>query len=336
MRTRLTRLSVASAVVFLVGTAGAFGGAGTARAAEPVVVGSCATTVRGAPGTPVALSPGAVLGPVVDLVRAVPLLGPPLAEPFRKAFAAMPPIPIGAIPTGKGVITGGEIANRVNAELAELPLLGPIITTLTGQVQKTLAGLCGVTVEGVNAAAAPVQDGSKALADASQKAVEQVVPGAPGTKPQPNPGTPPPTGQPGTTPATGTPGAAPGVGQSPFTPVGGVGAIDLPLYGSNPWGGNFGRVPLFGYGALPFAVPGQYSPSPGVRYGGGVSGYRPGHGLPGTGDADGVQTAGRAQALPDVGRTGGGVAAPVLLAVLLLSCVTGALVRTWVLRRAVA
>ncbi|MGM1065244.1 hypothetical protein [Saccharothrix sp. Mg75] len=337
MRTRLTRLSIASAVVFLVGATGFAGGTGTALAAEPVVVGDCAATVRGAPGTPVALSTGAVLGPVVDLIRAVPLLGPPLAEPFKQAFAAMPPIPIGAVPTGKGVITGGEIANKVNAELAELPLLGPIVTTLTGSVQRTLSGLCGVAVEGVNAVAAPVQDGSKALADASEGAVRQVLPGAPGTPPQPNPGTPPPTGRPGTTPGTpGAPGTAPGGAQSPFTPVGGVGAIDLPLYGANPWGGNFGRVPLFGYGSLPFAVPGQYSPSPGVRYGGAVSGYRPGYGLPGAGDQDGVQTAGRAQALPDLGRAGGGVAAPVLLAVLLLSLVTGALVRTWVLRRAVA
>lgn len=110
----------------------------------------------------------------------------------------------------------------------------------------------------------------------------------------------------------------------------------MPLYGTNPWGGNFGRVPLFGYGALPFAVPGRYAPSPGVRYGGGVSGYRPGYGVPGDSDADSVHTAGRAQALPGVGRMGGGVAAPVLLAVLLLACVTGALVRTWVLRRAAA
>ncbi|MEU4739046.1 hypothetical protein AB0G02_01100 [Actinosynnema sp. NPDC023658] len=336
MRIRLTRLVGAATVVLAVGTAGAAAGSGSASAAEPVVVGSCATTVQGAPGTPVALSTGAVLDPVVQLVRAVPLLGPPLAEPFRQAFSALPPIPLGAIPTGSGVITGGEIANKVNAELAKLPLLGPIIVTLSSGVRTELTKLCGVTLQGVNAAVAPVQDGSKALADASQQAVGQ-VPGVPGGKPSPN--QPPQTGQPGVNPGT-TPGASdPGTspsGQPRNNPVGGVGGLDVPLYGSNPWGGNFGRVPLFSYGSLPFAVPGRYAPSPGVRYGGGVSGYRPGYGVPGAEDSDSVQTAGRAQALPAGGRMGGGVAAPVLLAVLLLSCVTGALVRTWVLRRATA
>jgi hypothetical protein len=329
----------ATAVVFAVGTAGAAAGSGSAAAAEPVVVGSCATTVQGVPGTPVSLSPAAVLDPVVQLIRAVPLLGPPLAEPFRQAFSALPPIPVGAIPTGTGVITGGEIANQVNAELAKLPLLGPIIVILTDGVRTELTKVCGITVQGVNAAVAPVQDGSKALADTSEQVTSQ-LPGLPGTNPSPT--TPPQTGQPGTNPGTSDPGSSnPGTSPtpSPYAPVGGLGALDVPLYGASPWGGgwggNFGRVPLFGYGSLPFALPGQYAPSPGVRYGGGVNGYRPGYGLPGT-DSDGVQTAGRAQALPGSGRMGGGVAAPVLLAVLLLSCVTGALVRTWVLRRAVA
>ncbi|MFD1150867.1 hypothetical protein [Saccharothrix hoggarensis] len=334
MRTRLTRLLGAVAVVLAAGTAGVAAGSGSAVAAEPVVVGDCKTTVQGAPGTPVSLSPTAVLDPVVQLIRAVPLLGPPLVDPFRQAFSALPPIPIGAIPTGSGVITGAVIADKVNAELAKLPLLGPIIVTLSNGVRTELTKLCGVAVQGVNAAAAPVQDGSKALADASQQAVGQ-APGQPGAKPTPIPGTPPQTGQPGTNPGTGNPGGTP-ANQSPFAPVGGVGALDVPLYGTNPWGANFGRVPLFGYGSLPFAMPGLYAPSPGVRYGGGVSGYQPGFALPGGGDSDGVQTAGRAQALPGVGRMGGGVAAPVLLAVLLLSCVTGALVRTWVLRRATA
>ncbi len=334
MRIRLTRLVSAAAVVFAVGTAGAAAGSGSAAAAEPVVVGSCATTVQGAPGTPVALSPAAVLDPIVQLVRAVPLLGPPLAEPFRQAFSALPPIPIGAIGTGTGVITGGEIANKVNAELVKLPLLGPIIVTLSHGVRAELTKLCGVTVQGVNAAAAPVQDGSRALADVSEQATGQLPGVPPGGRPSPN--QPPQTGRPGANPGTSQPGGSqPGQAPAP-SPVGGVGGLDVPLYGSNPWGGNFGRVPLFSYGSLPFAVPGRYAPSPGVRYGGGVSGYRPGYGVPGGDDSDGVQTAGRAQALPGYGRMGGGVAAPVLLAVLLLSCVTGALVRTWVLRRAVA
>ena len=336
MRTRLTRLFGAVLVALAIGAAGAVAGQGTAAAAEPVVVGSCRTTVEGAPGTPVALSPGAVVDPVVNLVRAIPLLGPPLADPLRQAFTSLPPIPIGAIPTGTGVITGGEIANKVVAELAKIPLLGPVIGTLAGSVQQTLSATCGVTVKAVNAVVAPVQDGTSAIADASQGIVEQVVPGA--NQPQtPPPGGQPGTGQPGTgTPGTGTgttPGGQPGPG-SIFSPVGGVGPGDVPLYGPQGLGANFGRVPLFGYGSLPFATPGLFSPSPGVRYGGQVPGYTPGYGLPTT-DPGNVQTAGRAQALPGTGKMGG-VAAPVLLAVLALSCVTGALVRTWVLRRSAA
>ncbi len=334
MRTRLTRLLGAVAVVFAVAAAGA----GTAQAAEPVVVGSCATTVQGAPGTSVALSPSAVVQPIVDIVRAVPLLGPGIANQLKPVFTALPPIPIGAIPTGTGVITGGEIANRVVAELNRIPLLGPVLSLVVGTVQSTLTQLCGVTVTGVNAVVAPVQDGAEVVGDVGEQLGAQ-LPGLPETKPTPDPGTPPTTGQPGTGQPGGTPGTGtgqPGNGQAGgFTPVGGVGGLDLPLYGSNPFGGNFGRVPLFSYGSLPFAMPGQFSPSPGVRYGGNIPGYRPGYGLPGA-DTDGVQTAGRAQALPGTGRMGGGVAAPVLLAVLALSCVTGALVRTWVLRRAVA
>ncbi len=336
MRTRLTRLLGAAAVALAVGALGAAAGQGTAVAAEPVVVGSCKTTVDGAPGTPVSLSPGAVVDPVVNLVRAIPLLGPPLADPLRQAFTALPPIPIGAIPTGSGVITGGVIANKVVAELAKIPLLGPVIGTLGASVQQTLSATCAVTVRGVNAVVAPVQDGTDAIADASGQVVGQLVPGA--TQPQtPPPGGQPSTGQPGTgtPPGTGTGGTPgqPGPG-SIFSPVGGVGPGDLLLYGPGGLGANFGRVPLFGYGSLPFATPGLFSPSPGVRYGGQVPGYTPGYGLPTT-ETGNVQTAGRAQALPGIGKMGG-VAAPVLLAVLALSCVTGALVRTWVLRRSAA
>jgi len=337
MRTRLTRLLGAAAVALVVGVLSAAAGQGTAVAAEPVVVGSCRTTIEGAPGTPVSLSPGAVVDPVVNLVRAIPLLGPPLADPLRQAFTSLPPIPIGAIPTGSGFITGGDIANKVVGELAKIPLLGPVIGTLSASVQQTLSATCGVTVQGVNAVVAPVQDGTSAIADASQGIVEQIVPGA-GRPQTPPPGGQPSTGQPGTggtTPGTGTGSSSgqPGPG-SIFSPVGGVGAGDLQLYGPQGLGANFGRVPLFGYGSLPFATPGLFSPSPGVRYGGQVPGYTPGYGLPTT-DSANVQTAGRAQALPGTGKMGG-VAAPVLLAVLALSCVTGALVRTWVLRRSAA
>jgi hypothetical protein len=288
-------------------------GAVPATAAEPIVVGSCATSVQGTPGTPVSLSPNAVLQPVTDLVRAVPLLGPPLVEPFKQAFSQLKPIPIGAVQAGTTTISGATIANAVMAELQKLPLLGPILGTLDKTVRATLTSGCGVVVTGVNQVAAPVQDGSKAIADASQQAVGGIqAPKPPAGQPQPQPGT-PPGQQPGVTP--GTPGAPQGI----------AGNREFALYS---FGSNFGRVPLFTYGSLPFAMPGLYSPSPGVRYGSQVPRASNGNGV----DIDPVQAAGRATALPRLGGPGG-VGAPVLVAVLLLACVTGALVRTWVLRR---
>lgn len=288
-------------------------GAVPATAAEPIVVGSCATSVQGTPGTPVSLSPAAVTQPITDLIRAIPLLGPPLADPFKQAFSQGKPIPIGAVQVGTTTISGATIANAVVAELQKLPLLGQIIGTLDKSVRSTLTSGCQVVVTGVNQVAAPVQDGAKAVADASQQAVGAIqAPKPPAGQPQPEPGT-NPGQQPGVNP--GTPGATPGAPSN----------RDFSLYS---FGANFGRVPLFSYGSLPFAMPGLYSPSPGVRYGSQVPRASNGNGL----DIDPVQAAGRATALPRLGGPGG-VGAPVLVAVLMLACVTGALVRTWVLRR---
>lgn len=304
-------LSVAATALLALASASV---GGVAHAADPIVVGSCATTVQGAPGTPVSLSPAAVTQPITDLVRAVPLLGPPLAEPFKQAFTQVKPIPIGAIQAGTTTITGGTIANAVMAEVNKIPLLGPILGTLDQTVRATLTSGCKVTVTGVNQVAAPIQDTSKGLADQSQALTPQLPgqPKPPGQQPQPQPGTNPGT-QPGTQPGV------PGVG------AGAPSNRDFSLY---PIGSNFGRVPLFSYGSLPFAMPGLYSPSPGVRYGSQVPRASNGTGVEG----DLVQAAGRATALPRLSGPGG-VGAPVLVAVLMLALVTGALVRTWALRR---
>ena len=112
-------------------------------------------------------------------------------------------------------------------------------------------------------------------------------------------------------------------------PVGGgdAGPDEVSLY--DP--AQFARTPPRDYGGIPVAEAGRFAPSPAVRYGG-VPGYSPEFGLLGR-DSE-ISTAGGAQPLPIDGAGRGQVAFPVLLAVLLLSVVTGALVRTWVLRRA--
>jgi len=334
MRRRVRSFATAIALVFTTSVVGLLAGSGTASAAEPIVVGDCSTSVQGKPGQPVSLAPAAVLGIVTDAVRAVPLLGPPLAGAANQAFAALPPIPIGALPNGTGYITGGTIANAVVAELKKIPLLGPVLATVVNTVQGQLTQLCGVTVTGANAVAAPVQEGAEAVADASEDATSKIIPGLPGV-PGGNPGggggTTPPGGTPGGTPGAGGGGGGTGMPAPNQPPLGGLPGMGLDLYQPGLW--NFGRWPMADYSNIPFARAGLWAPAPGVRYGGGVPGYSPEFGIVGdTPPDDGVSVAGRAEALsPPVGQR---VEFPVLIAVLALSGVTAALVRTWVLRRA--
>jgi hypothetical protein len=328
------RLAAALAVAFVVVTSSLIGGS-TAAAATPIVVGSCAATVQGAPGTPIALQPAAVLEPIVNVIRSVDLLGV-LTPAVRSAFAKMPPIPIGSIPTGTGTITAGQIANAVIAELNKIPLLGPVIGKVAQGVQGTFAGLCGVTVKAANTVAAQAQDNSKALADKANTAVSGPFPNAGAQRSAPG-------GKPGTQPGKPGPGGSTGGGVGGGTPP--PPAAQLPvvdgMYPTAPqlsgWGWNTGRSPMTDYSTIPFAQAGLYAPSPGVRYGGGVPGYSPQFGILGVDNPpnDGVQAAGHAEAIGGVpGRPD--IDISVLIAVLVLSGVTAALVRTWVLRKAAA
>jgi hypothetical protein len=335
MRGRIGTLTTAATLMLATSSLGLAATAGTASAAAtPIVIGSCATSVQGEPGQPVSLSPSAVVQPVTNVLNAIPLLGPPLAQPFQKAFTALPPIPIGALPTGSGYISGATIANQVVAQLKNIPLLGPVIGLLVGGVQQALTAGCGVAVQGANAVVAPIQNGTGALGGSTSGGGSTGGTGGGGTTGGGSTGGTTGGGTGGST-GGGTTGGTGGGGSVNFPTSGGVSSGGVQLYqftGTNSY--DYGRVPLFSYTNLPFAVPGDFAPSPGVLYGGNVSGYAPQVGsLSGTSSAaDGVQTAGRAQALPGSG-SGSGVAAPVLIAVLALAGVTAALVRTWVLRR---
>ncbi|MBB4674909.1 hypothetical protein HNR67_001027 [Crossiella cryophila] len=307
--------------------------AGSAQAAEPILIGDCGATVQGKPGQPIQLSAGAVAAPVVEVVRRVPLLGPPLAGAVDKAVRALPPIPIGAVPDGKGgFITGGQIAGRVIDALRRIPLLGPILGEVLKGVQQVLSAGCGVTVKTLNAVAAPIQEGAKNLPGGSSSPKPPpgtTNPGQPGPGPgNPPPGTPPPgSSNPGTPPpGSSNPGTPP-----PGTPGAGTPIPDFQLPRLEGGGlYDYGRVPLYDYSGLPAAVPGGLGAlAPGDRYGQASPGSAGAYGLPEGGD--GVASAGQARALPTDGA--GRVAAPVLLAVLALSMVTAGLVRTWVLRR---
>ena len=323
MRRRARGFAAAAALVLGV-CATALVSNGTANAAEPIVVGDCSTTVQGRPGQPLALRPAAVLAPVLNVVRAVPVLGPTLAGPVNTQISRMGNIPLGSLPATDTSISGSQIATaalpQIQAAIKNIPLIGGVLAQILGGVQSALASGCGIVVDVVNQVAAPVQDGAKAVGG--------LIPGG-ATGPGP--------GVPGGTPGGGT-GQTPGGGGNPNTgmpspnqpPVGGYQSGGWSLYQPGLW--NFGRSPMADYSSIPFARPGLFAPSPGVRYGGGVPGYTPQFGILGTDNpGDGVQAAGRAEALtPPEGQK---IAFPVLLAVLALSVVTAALVRTWVLRR---
>lgn len=341
MHAKWAKLAGATALAAAVTVGSAALGAGPAAASTPILIGSCATSVQGAPGTPVELAPSAVVQPITNLINAIPLLGPPLAGSFQSAWDALPPIPLGALPTGSGVISGGQIANDVVAQLQQLPLLGPIIGLLVTNVQSALTSMCQVGMTGLNQAVAPVQDGTQAIAQGSQQAQQSLgiipkssgAPGGGGTRGQAgNPGT-PGQQQGGGGSTSGMPSSnSPVLGGLPFT-----GSGDS-LFGNGDLTGlGLAESPLARYAGIPFASAGLFDPSPGVKYGGDVTGYAPGFGVLGqnsTPSPDGVQTAGQAEALgPTGGALAGGVGLPMLLAVLMLAGVTAALVRTWVLRR---
>ncbi|MGX7823801.1 hypothetical protein ACTG9Q_01790 [Actinokineospora sp. 24-640] len=340
MRRRLGTIAAGLALVLGGASAGLVVGTSSAAAAAPIVVGSCSASVKGAPGTPLSLSPSAVLDPVLSVVRAVPLLGPTLAGGVAGAVRGMGDIPLGVIPNADTTISGTTIAAaavpRIRSAIQGVPLIGPVLGGIVTGVQDTLAGACRIVVDVVNTAAAPVQEGVEKVGEVARKVTEPVPPG-PG---QPgDPGR--PGGNPGGTPGGGggggggTPGPPAGGGGGGGAPpltnpvVGGVGPGGVPLYNG------LGRVPMDYYGSIPAFAPGAFSPSPAIRYGGAVPGYTPEFGILGSeADSDGVQAAGYAEAIGPAG--GNRVALPVLLAVLILSGVTAALVRTWVLRRTAA
>lgn len=325
-RSRLARLAVAAGLTVAMASGGVLAGSGVASA-SPIVLGSCATSVQGAPGTPVELSPSAVVQPITNLIKAIPLLGSTLAGSFQGAFDALPPIPIGAIPSsGGGSISGAQVANAVVAQLDKMPLLGPVIGTLAGEVQSTLTSMCGVGVSAINTAGSAAQSGTAAVAGGSRQLQQSL----------------------GLAPAAGSPGSGGGAPSQGGSGGSGGGASQLPASNSPVVGGVspdfsgmswpdqfFGSAtsPFDRYSGIPFATAGLFAPSPGVRYGGDVPGYSPGYGVLGQDSPNGVQNAGHAETLGGFGALPGGVGLPMLLAVLALSGVTAALVRTWVLRR---
>ena len=132
-------------------------------------------------------------------------------------------------------------------------------------------------------------------------------------------------GQPTQPPGTTNPDPSqPGATQPPLVPPGS--SVDAPGYRYER-----GGLPMYDFSRTPYSVANRFgqAAAPAFRFGQQLPGYAPQFGVL----DDAVTDAGAARALPVGGP--GAVALPVLLAVLMLSAVAGALVRTWVLRRAI-
>lgn len=280
---------------------------------------------------------------------------------FLLASSAMLAAPGAASAETKTVKCGGTVKAAPGDRIVAVTPLGVKLDLglVTDTVGSLLNGLCTVTVTVVDTATAPLPGGKQAgdavgsVVGGTTRAVGGVVDGtgraltggdepAPQAPPGgPAPQRPPAQGTGGTPPASS--GSAPNQWSMPRadSPVlGGSSPRGMALLSS---GYGTGWAPRRDYSGIPAATAGLFAPSPGVRYGGQIPGYSPRYGMlepqqdtrnPGSGSADDVDDAGQAESLPAraSGAWDDSAAIPLLLAVLALSGVTAALVRTWVLR----
>lgn len=310
MRPRLVRISAGTAVVLALSTSGALLGAGVAGAAPEITLGSCNTTVQGSPGQPVGLSQSAVVAPVTNVVRGIPLLGPAAADTVANTMNSWGPMQLPAIPgAGSSTVSGNAIADQVIQEINGIPVLGLALGLVDSGVRSSLSTLCSVT----------------------EKVLPPPPPPPPTNRPTTQPAPPPPGGQPGGDPTTtqnrGPSGGVPAGPGGSGLPGGDPGSGTVLPGGSGGFPGtSLGTVPSYDFTALPgaFTAPNiDYSALPSVTDGPG--------GQP-NGYADSPNNvAGQANLLNAASDQG--IQLPIAVAVLALGAVTAALVRSFVLRR---
>lgn len=211
-----------------------------------------------------------------------------------------------------------------------------VVDGITSLVGGLLNGLCEITVNVVDTAVAQVPVVGQPAADAINGAVSsttETIAGAgdalSGTSRPPAQGAPNPGGR------------APTVGKPQTGPVATIPEPDSPVVDQVPVSppilpfGSIGYAPARDYSNLPYAPTMLWSPSPGIRYGDGIPGYAPESSTLDVNQSPSkaIQNVGQAHALagaPEQDRFPLGV--PGLAAVLALSAVTAALVRTWTQR----
>ncbi len=289
---RRSKASVVAGTAALLFGASVSFGAGSAAAATGT---ECGGTVRGAPGEAVSVNPLGLLG-----------VGP------------------------DELVTVGEIPSSGSSTIN--------VTSALGGVLGPLAPGCALTleaVEPVTKVAEPVLEAAEPVTKAAEpvtKAVEGVTGPLPGSsepeRPAPEQNQAAPESNQAAT-ASNQPTVAPAPQFGPFLPTNfDVGPAQQGVY-------DFSSLSLYDYGQLFAASSGGFGQLPSSNLFGGseLFGHSPQFGILGAeggAAAADVAAAGRAQALPDEGADR--VALPVLVAVLMLSGVTAALVRSWVVR----
>lgn len=288
-----SKATVVAGTVALLFGAGASFGAGSAVAVTGT---ECGGTVRGAPGESVSVNPASLLGTGPDKL-----------------------VTVGKVPSS------GSSTIDVTGALGGM--LGPLAPQCT---------LVAEAVEPVTKAAEPVRDAAEPVLEAAEparKAVEGVtgplpVPG--GSEGQPQQPAPESNAQAesnGPAPASSLPAPAPQFG--PFLPANfDVAPLQQGVY-------DFSSLSLYDYSQLFSGNAAGFGqlPSAGMFGNSELFGHSPQFGFLGKDRnpaAADVAAAGRAEALPAEGADR--VALPVLVAVLMLSGVTAALVRSWLVR----
>lgn len=220
------------------------------------------------------------------------------------------------------LVTVGSVpssgSSTINVTSALGGLLGPLAPQCT---------LVAEAIEPVREAVEPVRKAAEPVLEAAE-GVTGPLPGVSDPEPQPAPETnEPAAGSNGTANRPAAPAPAPQFG--PFVPAGlDLGPVQAGVY-------DFSSLSLYDYSQLFSASAGGFGQLPSSNLFGGsdLFGHSPEFGMYGAGGgatASDVAAAGRAQALPAEGADR--VALPVLVAVLMLSGVTAALVRSRVVR----
>lgn len=286
---------------------------GTAVGASPLVAGSCGATLEGKPGQPISLDLESALG-----------------------ISGAPTISLGTAQEGTRTFSVPE--SELSSYLSDLPLLGDV-----------LPSVCEVTVTAVNTVSEPVQEATEPVKEQVEKTTEQLgnavddaVGGGGGSDPAPAPGT--GGGSDGSGGGENSGGSSGGAKSDPEPKPSmrspNSAAYDsrtVPGWSSVPTSMASGMLPMDNFASVPYANSSMVT-SPGVRYGSDVPGYSPEFGLLGQDGSEAEQreltNAGSADALPSQGSST--VGAPMLIAVLALSMASAGLVRSWVLRKALA